>query len=474
MMYVGFFLLAVAVAAVVIGFIQRSKMKRILAAPFKPTAQALSSPDDKGLVSFQGQIQPAQELVAPCSGQACIYYEIEIKQEWEKTVQTEDGSKKETGTESAQNEKIGSMFYINDGSGPVAVNGTEGVDAKLEQTFDEKKSYGWGDLTFGGYSTHVNRPSDSDKYATATRCIEKIIPATGELFVLGKVEGQAVQKRDGMLGKLMLAREGRDGLLGSTKRNMTIAFAAAGLLVPAGGGMAIFGDAPESAADACVAMQDDIEQPCIGRVHDSDVAYEWKVTEEADYTFAAFGTGKDESMRLWPALNIAKKDGETVFTLENSGPDGVKGEHHFTPGTYTISINDTSDGHAAKLKGGAGFELEIDQVPGTKKETEGEAVADADDKGEAGDTVAAKSKPVTGTTKAKSVPAKGKTTTAKAKADDKPEAKAEDKPAEEKPAETKTDDKPAEEKPADKPAEEKPAEEKKPTVKPRFRIPGKD
>jgi len=477
MMYVGFFLLAVAVAAVVIGFLQRGKMKTILAAPFKPTGQALASPDAKGQISFQGQVQPAEQLVAPCSGQPCLYYEIEIKQEWEKHEQTEDGVKKRTGNDTAHEQKIGSMFYVNDGSGPVAVNAKESVDAKLEKTFDEKKSYGWGDIQFGGYTTHIQRPSDSDKYATGTRCVEKIIPAQGELFVLGKVEGNVVQKRDGMMGKLMLAREGRDGLLGSTKRNMIIAFAAAGILVPAGGAMAIFGEAPASAADNCVAMEDATEAPCEGRVHSDDVTYGWKVTEEADYKFTAMGTGKDTTMRLWPSINVTK-DGETVCSLEESGPDGVNGSCHFAKGDYTIAINDVSDGHAEKLKGGAGFTLEIAQVAGTKVESEEpEAVAEADEGAEEeagetakGKTVAAKAKPVAGKTTTGT-----KTTTktedkaddkAEAKTDDKAEAKTEDK-AEDKTAEAKTEDK-AEDKPAEKTEEKKPAVTK-PGIK--FRLP---
>ena len=452
MMYVGFLLLAVAVAAVVVGFLQRGKMKAILSAPFKSTGQALVSADAKGQVSFQGTVQPSQQLFAPCSGQPCLYYEIEIKQDWEKHVQTEDGSKTQKGTDTAHQEKVGSMFYVNDGSGPVAVNATESVDAKLETSFDEKKSYGWGDISYGNYTKHVNRPSDGDKHAVGTRCIEKILPAQGELFVLGKVEGNAVTKRDGMLGKLMLARDGRDGLLGSTKRNMIIGFAAAAVLLPAGGAMAIFGDAPKAAADTCVAMENDIEEPCVGRVHDEDVSLEWKVTEEADYKFTAIGTGKDESMRLWPAITVTKGD-ETVCSLDDSGPDGVKGACHFEPGSYTISINDTSEGHAAKLSGGAGFELEIDQVAGTKKKSkDSEAVAEGDDDKAATDkTIPAKAKPVTGKTTAKTT---GTTAKTEDKVEDKPEEKVEDK-VEEK-TETKPEEK-TEEKPEDKGTPKRPA-----------------
>lgn len=463
-MYLGFLLLAFAVAAVVVGFLQRGKMKAILAAPFRQTAQALTGADAKGEVSFQGAIQaaqPGQQLIAPCSGQPCVYYEIEVKQEWEKHVRTEDGVKKNTGSDTALEHKQGSMFWVNDGSGPVAVNATESVDAKLEKAFDEKKSYGWGDISFGGFNAHIHRPSDGEKHATATRCIEKILPANGDVFVLGKVAQNMISKRDGMLGKLMLAREGRDALIGSTKRNMVIGFAAAGLLLPAGGAMAIFGEAPEAAADTCSAMKDDIPEPCEGRMYDSsDVTFTWEVTEEAEYKFSAIGTGKDPVMRLWPDIEV--KDGsDVVFTMSAPDGDEITGKAHFKPGTYTIAVNDTHYGWAENLQGGAGFTLEIDQVAGTKVDKPSEEEGDEAEDGAEADAkpVAANNKKATGTTVAAKTPAtntKGNTTAddkaeakAEEKPEEKPEAKAEEKPeakTEEKsepPPETKTESKPA-------------------------------
>ncbi len=465
-MYLGFLLLAFAVAAVVVGFLQRSKMKTILAAPFRQTGQALTGADAKGEVSFQGAIQPAQpgqQLIAPCSGQPCLYYEIEVKQEWEKHVQTEDGVKKNTGSDTAFEHKQGSMFWVNDGSGPIAVNATESVDAKLEKAFDEKKSYGWGDISFGGFTAHIHRPSDGEKHATATRCIEKILPANGDVFVLGKVAQNMVTKRDGMLGKLMLAREGRDALIGSTKRNMVIGFAAAGLLLPAGAAMAIFGEAPEAAADTCSAMKDDIPEPCEGRMYDSaDVTFTWEVTEEADYKFSAIGTGKDPVMRLWPDVEV-KDGGDVLFSMSAPDGDEITGQAHFKPGSYTIAVNDTHYGWAENLQGGAGFTLEIDQVPGTKVDSPAGDADEAEPGDEAADdkpVAANNNKKVTGTTVAAKTPATTKGTTAD-KADDQPEAKAEDKPEEkteakpeekteakteektEPPPETKTETKPA-------------------------------
>jgi hypothetical protein len=337
------------------------------------------------------------------------------------------------------------------------VNATEGVDAKLDTSFDEKRNYGWGNLSFGNYHTHINHPSENGKHATGTRCIEKIIPAQGNLFVLGRVENNVVTKRDGLLGRIMLAREGRDGLLGATKRNMVIAFAAAGLMVPGGGAMAIFGDAPTAAADTCVAMENDIEEPCLGRMYDADdVTYEWTVTEEADYAFAAIGTGKDSVMRLWPEVEV-RKGSDVVFTMSATDGDEIKGTAHFEPGTYTIAINDTHFGWAENLEGGAGFSLEIDQVEGTQKKTEeaeGEAVAANDSEATEGDATEGKTtaaKAVTGSSTKSSSTKTASTKTASAKDEDKTEAKAVDK-AEEKPAEK------AEAKPAEQPAaEEKPA-----------------
>jgi E3 Ubiquitin ligase len=468
MMYLGFFLLALALAVLVVGFIQRKKMKTILAAPFKPTGQALSSPDAKGLVSFQGQVQPTQQLMAPCSGRPCLYYEIEIKQQWEKHVETEDGTKKETGSDSAHDEKQGSTFCVNDGSGPVTVNATDGVDAKLEKVFDEKKSYGWGDISFGNYSTHINSPSDSEKHATGTHCVEKILPAQGSLFVLGKVHDQVVTKRDGLLGTLMLAREGREGLVGATKRNMLIAFVAAGLFFPAGGAMAIFGDAPAAAGDSCTAMKNGVEEPCVGRMYGAeDVVYEWEVTEEADYTFSAVGTGQDTMMRLWPEVEVSK-DEEVIFSMTATDGKPVNGKAHITPGTYTIALNDSHYGWAENLKGGAGFELDIDQVKGTKKDPgTTEPVA-----GESDSVTSATAQPgklpTKATVKTKATKANkasndnsGENVEAKAKAEEKvAEVKTEEK-AEEKVAEVKTEEK----------AEEKVAEAKAATPAPRRKTP---
>lgn len=365
MMYFGIFLLIIALVALVVGFMQRKKMNTILAAPFKPTGQVQGGAGADGLISCQGAIQATQPLTAPCSGKPCLYYEIEIKQEWEKHVKTEDGVKKRTGKDSAHTNKTGSVFNVDDGSGPVQVDCSESVDAKLEKAFTEKKSYGWGDISFGNYSVHINRPSDGEKHAVATHCVEKIIPIEGDIFVVGKLDGPVIRKRDGMLGKLMLAREGRKGLIGSTKRNMMIGFIAGGLLLPTGGLMAAFGEAPQAAPSTCDNMADALTTPCIGRLSSvDDVTYPWTVTAEGDFRFDAQGTGNDPMMRLWPSVRVQDATGGVIFSMSAPGGAPVQSQGHFVPGSYTIHVNDTHDGYAAGLEGGAGFSLNIVSLGG--------------------------------------------------------------------------------------------------------------
>lgn len=365
MMYFGFFLLIIALVALVVGFMQRKKMNTILAAPFKPTGQVQGGAAGDGLISCQGAIQATQPLTAPCSGKPCLYYEIEIKQEWEKHVKTEDGVKKRTGKDSAHTNKTGSVFNVDDGSGPVQVDCSESVDAKLEKAFTEKKSYGWGDISFGNYSVHINRPSDGEKHAVATHCVEKILPVEGDIFVVGKLDGPVIRKRDGMLGKLMLAREGRKGLIGATKRNMMIGFIAGGLLLPTGGLMAALGEAPQSAASTCENMADGLDTPCMGRQYSvDDVTFPWTVTTEGDFRFESQGTGSDPVMRLWPSVSVRDASGGVVFSM--SAPDGapVQSQGHFVPGSYTIHVNDSHYGWASDLEGGAGFSLNITSLGG--------------------------------------------------------------------------------------------------------------
>lgn len=358
MMYFGFVLLGLAVIAAIAGFLQRRKLGVIIATPFKKTGEAGGATNE---VSCEGQVQSSTPLTAPCSGRPCIYYEVEVKQSWEKQVATENGMKKKTGTNTAHKSRAGSTFQLDDGSGPVNVKVEDAIDGTFEQSF-EGKGGGHGFMTFGQYQVQINHPSEG--HATSTKCIEKIIPTDGKLFVLGKVADQTIQKRDGMLGKIMLSTKGRDDLMGSSKRTMMGAFIGAAVLLPVGGAMAIFGDAPVS-APSCDQIANSLGDACQGRMHGtSDVVMTWSVTEPGQYRFQSVGTGTDVNMRLWPSITVVDASNTPVFTASGGGGaliDQTSGP--IAAGTYTIRVNDVSSGYAAGLEGGAGFSFDVDLVP---------------------------------------------------------------------------------------------------------------
>ena len=71
------------------------------------------------------------------AGDPCVYFEIEVIQEWSKHVITEDGSKTEKGKDTIQTVKSGAVFFVDDGSGPVAIDPRQGMDVELEMLIDD-------------------------------------------------------------------------------------------------------------------------------------------------------------------------------------------------------------------------------------------------------------------------------------------------------------------------------------------------
>ena len=112
----GILVLLFTVVPGLIALLQFRKMKKILAAPFRKTAEVAANPasaDAKGLVSCEGAIvAPQQPLVAPVSGRPCLAYKVELRQNWHRFVRTENGMKRENGSTNITTQKIGSVFYL--------------------------------------------------------------------------------------------------------------------------------------------------------------------------------------------------------------------------------------------------------------------------------------------------------------------------------------------------------------------------
>ncbi len=361
MQYLGFFLIFVAVIAGIVGLMQHLKMKKILAAPFKKTGEIASNPsvaDAQGRISTEGAVQPGQQgLVAPCSGKPCLYYEIEIIQHWHRYVTTENGTKKETGKNTITTQKVGSTFFVNDGSGPIAVDASKGMDVELEKSFSQKQGVSWGDVSFGQFRTSVSVPG-GDKTGDGVECIEKLVAPTGNLFVMGKLAGGTITKEDGMLGKLLASNKGRDKLVGSTKTKAIAGFVGAGVSMLIGIPVAIFADPPAPGVNYCaITDQTEAGHKCTGKIYnDNGETVNLKVTKAGTYHIHAQAPSTVK-IPLSPVLNVTDTSGKSFAKDEHDDA-----EVHLEPGDYKINISDAYKGDPAHFKGGFSFELDVKQT----------------------------------------------------------------------------------------------------------------
>jgi hypothetical protein len=358
MQYVGYFLIVLAIVALIISFLQMAKGKKIGAAPFHKTGEFQRNPQiagATGLVSTEGQIQVQQPLMAPCSNKPCVYFHVKVEREVEKSTLTEDGTKTTKSWEMVSEQKRGLSFFLDDSSGPVGVTITDSVDANLEQTFNGTPPGGGGLMNLLGSAL-----SGMHRH----RAIEHIIPATGHLFVMGKLAGGYIGKTDGMLGKLVASTKGRQGILGATKRNMILGFVAAVLCLGGGIPLAILGDAPKS-NDCPSDLSDVLAAPCKGHIDaDTGTTWTWHVSKPGPYDIAV----KQPNVKLpiWPVITINTANGELVGTATGVGKGA---DAHVSAmlgaGTYKINVHDVQPGYAPQFKKGGGLSFMVDIEVGT-------------------------------------------------------------------------------------------------------------
>jgi len=372
----GYVLVVVGLLLGVGGLLKFMKAKKLLAAPFKKTGEIGTlgqSPDPKGLISTEGNVVVQQPIQAPCSGQPCIYYEIEVTRLWEKSELTENGTKTSKGSTKVFSQEVGGVFYLDDGSGPATIDAREKAAADdagkdLVQSFEQVQNAAAGDVYFGQFRASI--PYDSNVVTTGIKCVERVMSPDGTAFVIGRLNQGAITPQDGMLGKITISRRGREALVGGAKKMATILFAAAGVFALPGIVISITGEASAPSVDACALTNETADKACTGRISsNAGDTKTWTVTQPGKYAITVRGTGKSSTWKLWPEVDVTMGAQKVAH---KSSTETLTTTACVSAGTYSIAIKDTSDA-SSKVKGGQGYELTI------KKAADDSAMCDGED-----------------------------------------------------------------------------------------------
>jgi len=359
---IGMILDVLGFLGLIVGLVYFLKMKRIEGAPFHPTGQVASNPqlaDPKGMVSAQGNIIAQQPVMAPISGRPCLYYEITITREWEKQETTQQGTRDVKGSDTIETRKVGAVFQINDGSGPVWVDAREGADADLTQTFNDRHPIGNmipGEIQFG--QMRMQTPHNHGNQRTlAFRAVEKVLPIEGTLYAAGKLVNGGIAKPGWR--SLILSHKGREALLGSSKKLAMVGFIVGGLMLVGSIPAWIFGPKMGSgtvAGPSCPLALTDAQTVCADHVTlAAGKDYQWTVTKPGKYKVTVLQPKFKNAIDA--TINIKDSTGARVGYNDGNAPgiDPVVDEA-FAAGTYTLNVSDFSH---RTVTGGFDFQLLI-------------------------------------------------------------------------------------------------------------------
>ncbi len=354
----GLLVLVVGLLGLTVGLLQHLKAKRIIAAPFRKTGELAknpTSPDPKGLMSTEGRVVSATPLLSPCSQTPCLYYEVELIRHGEKTEVTQEGTKTEKTKQTVETLRKGQLFSLDDGSGPVSVDTAHGGDFdNLQKKFEEKVKLGMmlpGELRFGKLT--VRTPSlPSGESTLAFEAVEKLVPAEGSLFALGKID-------NGVLGKpgwrsMMFSSKGREGLLASTAKLRKVGLIVGGLATAAAIPLMIFAPAAPPPATCAAQLAGAVER-CPDTLTDTQRRYEWSVDAAGEYELVVTAPS-DKAFALAPQLTVQDGAGAELATATGPGGGSATLRQRFEPGKYALVLQDAS---GVKVKGGFDYTLAI-------------------------------------------------------------------------------------------------------------------
>lgn len=287
---IGMLVVALGIIGLIYGVFQKVKAGRVMDAPLAATGDVTRRGREvagpKGQISAQGNVVCQQPLIAPFSGQPCLYYRIKCTAKWK------DG---DTHKEKILDDtKMAAQFSIDDGSGPVWIDAREGGDFEPSQRKSETKGTGLiggitgTDLVFGSYRVNTPMLDLGTKYEVE----EDIMPVVPRMYACGKIADQG-----GAIGapgwrSLILSAKSRDELLASATKTAKMALIGGAAAFVVGSGMAalgqfVFHDASEASASAAPSAD-----PASKASPPASVAATATTTAPAESASAATGTTK--------------------------------------------------------------------------------------------------------------------------------------------------------------------------------------
>jgi hypothetical protein len=219
---IGSILLIAGIVALVWGIYSKLRAGRVAGAPLAHTgdvaARGAAAAGDKGAVSVEGAVACAQPLVSPVTGTPCLYWELRVTKAW-KAGQTRH-------TKQLAHEKRAAAFQVDDGSGPVAVDASQGGDFEPTQNKSESKGTGFkagitgGELAFGNYRLQVEALTLGS--GVTYHVEERVLPVVPKLYVCGKTDAGPGAIGAPSWRQLIVSNKSRDEILGAAMKGARV------------------------------------------------------------------------------------------------------------------------------------------------------------------------------------------------------------------------------------------------------------
>lgn len=239
-------LVAVGIIALIYGALERAKAGRVLGAPFARTsAVANGAPaalDAKGMTSVEGEVRCEAPLTSPVTGTPCLYFHVKTTATWK------DGEA--TKTREVGEVRAAAPFWLDDGSGPVAIDASSGGDFEPTQRREQNQSTGLvagvtgRPLLFGAHEVPTHELPIGAKFYVA----ESVLPVVPRLYACGKLVSGRIAAPG--FRSLILSAKSRDDLLASAQKASKIALAVGAAAVVVGTAIGVASRAIAPAGEA--------------------------------------------------------------------------------------------------------------------------------------------------------------------------------------------------------------------------------